>query len=430
MNHYRLNFLVLIFIASSPGLIAAESGSVGASLTVSLSEAEQAMLRHNPQLRSKDYDIQASSAQLSQDKRYDNPNISSMYNVYNPSNKRYFDTSRDGEIDLQIEQSIAIGGQHKEKVRESQAMTESSKYNRKDTERQLLQQLDEKFIELYYLQKENHIYEKENLSLEKIHQAYQEQMEKGNIPELEVQRIENMHFQLLQEQQELLTSEKDLEKDIRLLTGLPEDKDIIPVINDRQIISSLSSVLNLKELLAMAQSRPDIIAQNYNIQASEHEVKLQKAKALPQVSLQGEYDKNGNIGHNYFGVGVGLSIPIFDHNKGNIKVAEIQSRQAQLDQETNRQQIEADIRQNFNQLFLDKKIVDEADGKFSNSIDDLINQAELQYMKRNISMLEFLDLYTSYKDSYIAINESKKRLLDSAVNMNALVGSNIIKLND
>lgn len=91
--------------------------------------------------------------------------------------------------------------------------------------------------------------------------------------------------------------------------------------------------------------------------------------------------------------------------------------------------MEADIRQDYNQLFLDKKIVDEADQNFSNSIDGMINQAEIQYMKRNISLLEFLDMYTSYKDSYIAIIEAKNQLLQSAIQLNVHVGRDVIKLN-
>jgi cobalt-zinc-cadmium efflux system outer membrane protein len=208
-----------------------------------------------------------------------------------------------------------------------------------------------------------------------------------------------------------------------LLTGLPEDKDIVPVINEQKIIYSLSDLSNLRELLSLAQSRPDVVAQGLGIQASEHEVKLQKANALPQVSLQGGYDENG------FAIGVGVSIPIFNHNQGNIRAAEIQTQQAMLQQEMNKQQMEADIRQDYNQLFLDKKIVDEADQNFSNSIDGMINQAEIQYMKRNISLLEFLDMYTSYKDSYIAIIEAKNQLLQSAIQLNVHVGRDVIKLN-
>ena len=424
MNHCKLNILSILCIMSIPYQIAARNKITEEQpITVTLNQAEEFMLKHYPLLRSKDYDILAREAQLTQNKLYDNPAINTTYNVYNPDGKRYFDWSHNGEIQLQVEQSIPIGGQHQEKVRESEAMVESSKYTRKDTERQLLEQLDSRLVELFYLQKENHVYEKENQSLEKILKAYHEQVEKGNIPAIEAQRIESLHFQLLKEQQELITSEKDLQKNIQLLTGLPEDKDIVPVINEQKIIYSLSDLSNLRELLSLAQSRPDVVSQGLGIQASEHEVKLQKANALPQVSLQGGYDENG------FAIGVGVSIPIFNHNQGNIRAAEIQTQQAMLQQEMNKQQMEADIRQDYNQLFLDKKIVDEADQNFSNSIDGMINQAEIQYMKRNISLLEFLDMYTSYKDSYIAIIEAKNQLLQSAIQLNVHVGRDVIKLN-
>lgn len=54
------------------------------------------------------------------------------------------------------------------------------------------------------------------------------------------------------------------------------------------------------------------------------------------MAVQGEYDKNGSIGHNYFAVGLSVAVPLWSRNRGNIRSAQAALEQAAIDKEQQR----------------------------------------------------------------------------------------------
>ncbi|MCH4182808.1 MAG: hypothetical protein LKF48_06560 [Prevotella sp.] len=49
-----------------------------------------------------------------------------------------------------------------------------------------------------------------------------------------------------------------------------------------------------------------------------------------------------------------------------------------------------------------------------NELDKMMDNATTQYMHRNISLLEFVDYYSSYKDAKTSIIDSRCQLLQAA----------------
>lgn len=58
-----------------------------------------------------------------------------------------------------------------------------------------------------------------------------------------------------------------------------------------------------------------------------------KADALPRIALNGEWDKNDSIGHNFFAVGATVSVPLWNRNHGNIRSAKAQHAQATIERQ-------------------------------------------------------------------------------------------------
>ena len=58
-----------------------------------------------------------------------------------------------------------------------------------------------------------------------------------------------------------------------------------------------------------------------------------KADALPRIALNGEWDKNGSVGHNFFAVGATVSVPLWNRNQGNIRSAKAQYAQATIERQ-------------------------------------------------------------------------------------------------
>lgn len=396
------------------------------SVKLTIEQASRLLHDNNPQLRSKKLDVKDAEAQLTQSQSYDNPTVDGMYNIYNPINHRWLDPGYDGETDISIEQPIAIGGQHREQVRKAQNVVKSAGYQYNDAYREMQGDLTSKMVSLYYINSKLDFFDKELSSLDKIECAYREQTEKGNISKIELLRIQTMIFSLKKERQDLVLDANELQHDIKLLTASTDD--IIPIVDIISLLSSVKALPPLPDILSLSSTRPDIVALGYDIEAANHEVKLQKANALPQLSVKGEFDKNGNIGHNYFQAGIGLTIPLWNHNKGNIQSAKVGLQQIQLQQQTLTNEMKANITKTYNQLLELRNIDNEGNSSFESSVNDMITNAAAQYMKRNITLLEFVDLYDSYKETAMSIIDMKEKLAQKANELNCEVGKTIVKL--
>lgn len=429
ITKFNIVFLIMVGISNSTmaqGLLLANTNK---AMTLTFEKAKQMMREHHLLLLQKKLDIEKAEAQLKQSRLYENPTIEAMYNINNPVTHRYFDSGYEGEIDIQLSQPIAIGGQHSQLVKSTYNQLESSKYEFINTERECIAQLYAKLIELYYTQKKQVIYSQERHAMQQVINAYQEQYTKGNISHLELQRIKSMYLQLQKEAYDLLQEEQSLEQNIKLMIGTTDNTDKIrPTLNENIITEQHTQHININELLSLAKSRPDLVAQGYDVKASEHEVKYQKASALPIIALQGEYDKNGSIGHNTYLVGLSVTVPIFNHNQGNIKKAESALQQAVISKQMKIQQIEADVTTYYNLLCTQSQQVQEIKRLHNTPVEQQIDEVKEQYLKRNISLLEFIDLYASFKETYLTEQNVRSQLIQTVNELNTTVGTEIIKI--
>jgi len=62
------------------------------------------------------------------------------------------------------------------------------------------------------------------------------------------------------------------------------------------------------------------------------------------------------------------------------------------------------------------------DPKFEENMKDLINQVTINFQKKNITMLEFLDYYDSYKENVLQINQLRFNKMSSLEQLNFSIG--------
>ena len=321
-------FLFLLFL-----LLAGKMCAQQVAGTLTLKEAEQRFLERNLSLIAERYNIDMAQAQVLQAKLFENPVISLEQNVYNRLNGKYFDFGKEGEAVVEIEQVIHLAGQRNKQVRLEKINKEIAEYQFEEVMRTLRQELNEKFVEVYFLSKSIAIYEKEVNSLQVLLGGMKIQQEKGNISLMEISRLESMLFSLRKEKNErendLLTTRGEL----NLLLNLPEDTQV-QLSLDEEVLQQLDlSQLSFADLKAIINERPDQKIARSTVNASRANLKLQKSMAFPEFSVKGNYDRVGNFINDYFAIGVSLSVPIFNRNQGNIKAARFSIQQAGVQQE-------------------------------------------------------------------------------------------------
>lgn len=416
----------LIFCAAL--LTATPSTGDTIPLQLTVNQAERLLLERNPQLRLAQLEVEAAEAILLQEKKWDNPEVSLLYNVYNPITGKYFDASSEGETDIEIEQSIPIGGQRKERIRKQEATVNAATSQQEWTNYQTRMDLHRLMAEVYYLQEKAAVFDTEIHSVERILTAYRRQAEQGNLSHMDVARMEALKLRLVGEQNGFLGQLFERKNDLRLMLCLDETIFVVkfsyPLSDDHPSGSHFPSQLPLSDF--SVSSRPDLMALQSLTQAAEHDLKLQKANALPRLGMKAEYDKNGNICHNFFGIGATLSLPLLDRNQGNIKQSKVECERIQIEAEIAQRQADAEIRLRYGNLMRQQSLLEEAQGM---SLADWSPEtAEKQLLNRNISMLEFIDLYDAWRETQLLIIEARNRLMQAAINLNEAFGKEIISI--
>ena len=378
-------FLFLLFL-----LLAGKMCAQQVAGTLTLKEAEQRFLERNLSLIAERYNIDMAQAQVLQAKLFENPVISLEQNVYNRLNGKYFDFGKEGEAVVEIEQVIHLAGQRNKQVRLEKINKEIAEYQFEEVMRTLRQELNEKFVEVYFLSKSIAIYEKEVNSLQVLLGGMKIQQEKGNISLMEISRLESMLFSLRKEKNErendLLTTRGEL----NLLLNLPEDTQV-QLSLDEEVLQQLDlSQLSFADLKAIINERPDQKIARSTVNASRANLKLQKSMAFPEFSVKGNYDRVGNFINDYFAIGVSLSVPIFNRNQGNIKAARFSIQQAGVQQEYAANRADMELFTAYTSLEKATQLYQSTNMDLERNFEKLITGVNENFTRKNISLLEFI----------------------------------------
>ena len=414
-------FFILLFLFLSGRMCAQQVAG-----TLTLKEAEQRFLERNLSLIAERYNIDMAQAQVLQAKLFDNPVISLEQNVYNRLNGKYFDFGKEGEAVVEIDQVIHLAGQRNKQVRLEKINKEIAEYQFEEVMRTLRQELNEKFVEVYFLSKSIGIYEREVNSLQTLLAGMKIQQEKGNISLMEISRLESMLFSLKKEKNEqendLLTTRGEL----NLLLNLPGDTQV-QLLLDEEVLQQLDlSQLSFADLKAIINERPDQKIARSTVNASRANLKLQKSMAFPEFSVKGNYDRAGNFINDYFAIGVSLSVPIFNRNQGNIKAARFSIQQAGVEQEHAANRADMELFTAYTSLEKAIQLYQSTNMDLERNFEKLITGVNENFTKKNISLLEFIDYYDSYKEACIQLYEIRKNVFLAMENLNTVVGQNIL----
>lgn len=423
---------------------------------MTIEDVDSLAAQHNLQLKALQLEVDAAEGQLAQARKYENPEVQLMHNIQNPINRRWFDVGYDGQTDIQISQPIAIGGQYKNKVKQAKASLNATKAGYQAEKMNVRWEARTAFIDLYNAQQKLKVYDQEIASVEKIHKAFDEQAAKGNVSKMETFRIAAMLNQLRGEKTELMLQEKNIQKDLRLLLNLKDETEMEAGIEEgmeaemdenaaicgvaellakmqAEMLPAQSPVLSSakssgissaksSEFSSLLQNHPEIIQAKYQEESAQHAIRVEKSEALPRISLNGEWDKNGSIGHNFFAVGATVSLPLWNRNQGNIRSAKAQYAQAAIERQQRENELQASFRLHYQATLQNLNLVEEQKKQLSADIGQLLSAAEEQFLKRNISVIEFVDLYSSYRDTQFMLQDAKAQLLKSCEELKKYAG--------
>jgi cobalt-zinc-cadmium efflux system outer membrane protein len=396
------------------------------TLRIKLDSAEKLFLGGNFILLAQKYNIQAQKALEIQARLYPNPNLSVYYSLYNTQTKKFFPVgsgTSGGELSGQLSQLVYLAGQRNKQVRIAEANTRLAEYQFYDLIRTLKYTLRTDFYNIYFLLHSAAVYDEEIKSLQQVVNAFEEQEGKGYIAEKEVIRIKAQLYTLLGEYNSLIGQINDEESELRLVLQV-KNSFIVPDLDSVKIGTFSPSTFPLATLLDSAyKNRADLLMARTSVEASKLNYNYQKALAVPNLTLALAYDQQGSYINNLTSLGAAIDLPFFNRNKGNIQAAKITTDANSALQQNTEATVQENVSHALEKAFANDKMYRTIDPKFLKDFDHMLHEVLTNYEKRNLTLLDFLDFYSSYKDNILSSNNIQFNRISSFEDINYYTGT-------
>jgi len=398
----RVNFLILtlLFVVD---LFAFPADSIKAkdTLILSIEELDVLFLKKNYALLAQKYNVDIAEAGIRQARLFYNPVLFYENVLYNPVHHKFFDNSTPyGERIVQIQQLVSLGGKRSKLVRLAEVNKNLQSYAFYDLIRVLRFQLFSDYALIYGDLKKLQLLLQERDKLRLLVEVFQMQFKQGMIAGYELTRIQ-FEMQTIETNINQLVSEiTETQSRLRMLihanpgtfikpSSLPLEDKFVPTY--QAIIDSAIS------------NRPDLKIADAQIDYSEKSLALQRASAIPNITLGATYDRFGNAFNNYTGVNIGLDLPVFNRNQGNIKIAELELENSKAGAENSKLQVLQDVDEAYTKYINSKNLITSIDPAYKTNLTFIGDQAIKNYNQRVINLLDFMDKMRTYKNGQLGL---------------------------
>jgi len=417
---FRITFLIQMafIVIAFPAFC---QGQASDTLKLTVKQAEDLFLKNNLRLIAQHYNIGIAEAGVLTAKLFPNPDFSF-------SNGLYAQNASEGpalnEQSASLSQLFTTAGKRNKSIRLARIGVDQSKFQFFDLLRTLKYEVRNDFYTVYYQRESARVYDEEINSLGQTLTAYKEQYAKGNIAEKELLRIQAQLYSLQVEYSNLVTGIDTVESQLKLLLRVPPQTAVAPLVpEDLSAKENLTSVLYQQLIDSANVNRYDLRYSKVTVDYNNMNLELQRANAVPDVNLSLNFDKLGGYGTNFLGAGIEFNLPFFNRNQGAIKQAKLTVDQSKVQLQSQQYQVESDVAVNYKLAAMQEKIYSSFDPKFKQDFTHLIGEVYKNYLKRNISLLEFLDYYDTYKTNTLLMNGLLLSRVTSLEQLNYVTGT-------
>jgi len=391
------------------------------TLKLTVKQAEDQFLKNNLRIIIQRFNIDNASAQVITAKLFANPDFSFDNGIHTndaTQGPAYKDQS------FNISQLFYTAGKRNKNIQLAQIGVQQAQYQFFDLLRTLKFTLRSDFYTIYFNEQSARVYDDEINSLQKTLSVFKEQYAKGNMAEKEVLRIQSQLYTLQAEYNSLQVGIDTVQSEFKLLIKVKPGVYIKPDYTYGLDGKSIIGTVSYQTLLDSAYvNRYDLRLAKATVDYNNMNLALQKATAVPDFSLSINYDKYGGYGTNFLSGGIEFNLPVFNRNQGNIKQARVAIDQSTVQLQSQQDQVESDVATNYKGALRLETLYNSFDPQFKDNFTHLIQEVFKNYEKRNISMLEFLDFYDSYKTNTLQLNALQLNRVTSLEQLNYVTGT-------
>ena len=415
--------VVLFLLSAREEMYASQPDTV----SVVLAQVEARFLQNNLQLLSGRLNVDAAHAAIVQAKLWNNPNLSIEQNVYNPQTKQYFDFTRDGNTEVQIQQLFVLAGKRGKQVRLAEINADVAEQTLYDLLRSLRYELRTDFYDLHFLQQSLRFYVESISALRRTVESTESILEKRSILLSEVLRVKSLLFSLENEQLGLLNRVNQIQWDLHVLLHDTTTAYYIPQVDRKALDEMSAETLTMARVIDLAQqTRPDLKVADANVRSAETTLALNKALAIPDVTLGGRWSRAGSYIPDYFAISVAVDLPIFNRNQGIIRQSELGLEESKAMLANTASALEKDVATAYGTAVSTDRMYKGLDRRFTGQYQQLVGGMIKTFENRNISVIQFTDFFESYRTSIVQMNQLQNDRIDAFEGINYVTGTSVL----
>lgn len=397
-------------------------------------QAEQIFLDKNIRLLAGKLDIQIAEARLIQARLWPNPHLTiDEVNLWATPGQLSMGESLppllhngwggNQQISAQLEQTLITAGKRRKVIAIEQVGRDIATAYFGELLRNIRIEFRNLLTELQYLQSYQEVFARQIPEAEKLLAAYEKLISTGNINRADVVRLKALVLELHDEYNELYKQVNAIQKELTVLLNLSDDSYIR--LTDDGFVPDIQPFesLVLADLISRAQAnRPDLLLAQLESQQAGKTLAYEVAARVPDVSLSVGYDRGGNFIYNFIGFGMGLEVPVFHRNQGQIKAARAGVEKMKLLEEDKDRRVAAEVREAYMNLLAGVRFYKRIDADYEGELDRMLHGYTVNFSERNVSMLEFLDFLDAYLENKKTMLNAKKELHRAVEELKYAVG--------
>ena len=313
---------------------------------LSLVTAQQIAFQRNWDLLAAKSGIDSAAAQLLVAKEFPNPNLSwSTMKIdprgnATPLGNSIWDRSYDTIV--QVSQLVEIGGKRRARQNSARSGIAGAKARFLDARRSLDQGITKAYVAALFAQENARVLNESARSLRREADIAETRFRAGDISDSERKQIENNADTFDLQAKSAEASAVQARVSVEILMGVPQPKgQWVP----EDSLDRLGFVVPAPGPGTGTGARPDVLAAEADLRKAQFDLNLQKAQRIPDPTFSAFYERNppGPPGPDTIGLGVSFPLPLWNHNRGNIRAAEAAQEQSALALGKVKAQAQADL---------------------------------------------------------------------------------------
>jgi cobalt-zinc-cadmium efflux system outer membrane protein len=409
--------VILCVLAAPSAFGQASKGTV----RITLDEAIQMALQHNHNIIAARTAIDQSVALEVTANMRPNPNLIGDWEYlpfFSPSNLTRSYLSDSTEIDGGLSYLIERGHKRQARYQAAKDLTAQTRSLVADQERGLTYQVASLFVNVQLAESTIDLAQQDLKSFQQTVDIREHQFKAGGISENDYLMIE---VQLLQFEMDLESAELARTQglsDLRQQLGYESVAADYDVVDTFQYVPVKGNVDDMQ--MQALQNRPDLRAAVQGVTAANSGVVLAKADAKPDLTVQGNYTRNGGLNDASFFASIPL--PIFNRNQGEIARTRSVVTQMQEQQAFTNGQVLTDVKDAYEGLKSNERMVLQYQNKYRDIAKKSRDIADYAYHRGGIALLDFLDAERSYRAAELGYRQTLASYLLSLEQLREAVG--------